>query len=274
MCGRYTQNAELSEVALELNVQRLELMREWQPKLNIAPAYGAGSEQPFVLRGKDDRRVLRLGRWWFIPHFWQKPLKELPAAFNARAEDLASKPYWREALSGRRCLVPATGWREFTGPRGKKQPFQFELSRKLFAFAGLWSRWRSPEGEWIDSYAIITTAPNVAAAEIHDRMPLVLPKELEDAWLDPDVDPMEVLAAARARSEALVLDVYPVDPIGNDARVEDPRVVERIPLSQARSLPGEPKGDQGSLFELRERTAAPRAERKAAKPRKRRSRAP
>jgi putative SOS response-associated peptidase YedK len=228
MCGRFSEEAELSEIKLELKVEQLEIFREFRPVYNIAPSYGAGYEQLFVVKTREGRRALRLGRWWMIPHYWKKPLKELPAAFNARAEDLLTKPFWRGAFERYRCLVPATGWREFRPERGKKQPYQFRLEQRLFAFAGLWSRWTSPDGERVESFAIVTTAPSEQAAQYHDRMPLVLPAELHEAWLEPSNDGASVLSEACAQVLRLPLEVYPTNPVGNNSRFEGPEVVERI----------------------------------------------
>ena len=231
MCGRFSQEAELSEIKLELKIEQLELFREFRTAYNIAPSYSGGSEQVFVVRTREGKRAVRLGRWWMIPHFWSKPLKALPAAFNARSEELLQKPFWRDAFRQYRCLVPATGWREFKpeGPNGKvKQPYQFRLEQPRFAFAGLWSRWTSPEGELVESFAIVTTEPNATAVEYHDRMPLVLAPDLYDRWLDPQADAERLLAEARARSLGLKLDVYPTDPLGNNVRFEGPEVVARL----------------------------------------------
>jgi putative SOS response-associated peptidase YedK len=228
MCGRFSQEAEMSEIKLELKVEQLEIFREFRPVYNVAPAYGPGYEQLFVLETREGQRALRLGRWWMIPHYWSKPLKTLPAAFNARAEDLPKKPFWRDAFQRHRCLVPATGWREFRAERGKKQPYQFRLEQRVFAFAGLWSRWTSPDGELVESFAIVTTAPSTKAAEYHDRMPLVLPPELYDDWLDRDNDGAAVLSEACARSLRLPLEVYPSNPIGNNSRFEGPEVVQPL----------------------------------------------
>ncbi len=228
MCGRFSQEAELSEIKLELKVEQLELFRELLPLYNIAPSYGPGVEQAFVAQNREGQRALRLGRWWMIPHYWSKPLKELPAAFNARAEDLARKPFWRSTFQRYRCLVPATGWREFKPEGKRKQPYQFRLERHLFAFAGLWSRWASPDGELIESFAIVTTEPNAQAASYHHRMPLVVPPDLYEGWLDPSADAAALLDEARARSTTLPLDVYPSDPRGNNARFEGPEVVARF----------------------------------------------
>lgn len=238
MCGRFSQEAELSEIKLELKVEQLELFREFRTAYNIAPSYSGGSEQVFVVRTREGKRAVRLGRWWMIPHFWSKPLKTLPAAFNARSEELLQKPFWRDAFRQYRCLVPATGWREFKpeGPNGKvKQPYQFRLEQPCFAFAGLWSRWTSPEGERVESFAIVTTEPNATAVEYHDRMPLVLAPDLYDGWLEPQADAERLLAEARARSLGLKLDVYPTDPLGNNVRFEGPQVVERFDLAAARA---------------------------------------
>lgn len=250
MCGRFSQEAELSEIKLELQVETLELFREFRPLYNIAPSYGPGVEQAFVIQTRDAKRALRLGRWWLIPHFWSKPLKTLPAAFNARAEDLEQKPFWRQAFHERRCLVPATGWREFKPEGKRKQPYQFRLERRAFAFAGLWSRWASPDGELIDSFAVVTTAPNARAAEYHDRMPLVVPPDLYARWLDPHADAAQVLNEARARSQTQPLEVYPTDPRGNDVRFEGPEVVERYEPAAAPAVgaPVAPPPAQQSLF--------------------------
>jgi putative SOS response-associated peptidase YedK len=238
MCGRFSQEAELSEIKLELKVEQLELFREFRPVYNIAPSRGPGAEQLFGVQNRQGERALRYGRWWMIPHFWSKPLKALPAAFNARAEELEAKPLWRGAFHKFRCLVPATGWREFKPEGKKKQPYQFRLERRLFAFAGLWSRWTSPDGEIVESFAVITTEPNETAARIHDRMPLVMPPDLYDGWLDPRADAAQLLHEARLRSAGLALDVYPSDPRGNNVRFEGPEVVARVePQAEPPSKP-------------------------------------
>jgi putative SOS response-associated peptidase YedK len=233
MCGRFSQEAELSEIKLELKVEQLELFREFRPAFNIAPSYGGGSEQAFVVQTRQGKRALRLGRWWMIPHFWKKPLKALPAAFNARSEDLQQKPFWRDAFRQDRCLVPATGWREFKAEGKHKQPYQFRLEQRLFAFAGLCSRWTSPDGELVESFSVITSEPNLQAAAFHDRMPLVLPPDLYDGWLDPAADAQQLLLEARQRSRSLALDVYPTNPLGNNVRFEGPEVVERFDVAAA-----------------------------------------
>jgi putative SOS response-associated peptidase YedK len=228
MCGRYSVVGELSDVRLTFQVDVVNLFREWRPTYNITPNYNAGTEQPIVVRGGHGERELRLARWWFIPEHWPKPLKALPTTFNARAEELEQKPIFRQALHTRRCLVPASGWREFQGKPGEKQAYHFQLSEPLFAFAGLWSTYQSPEGELVDSYAIITTEPSETAAQIHDRMPLVLSPASYATWLDSAQDPHAVLSDARAQSLRRPLETYPTNPVGNSGRFEGPEVIERV----------------------------------------------
>jgi putative SOS response-associated peptidase YedK len=228
MCGRFSQEAELSEIKIQLKVEQLEIFREFRPLYNISPSHGPGYEQAFVLQTREGKRALRLGRWWMIPHFWSKPLKALPAAFNVRAEEATQKAFWRDAFQRHRCLVPATAWREFKPVGKKKQPYLFRLPSGLFAFAGVWSRWTSPDGEVVDSFAVMTTAPNAAAAPYHNRMPLVIPTELHERWLDRAGDGSDVLAEARAAAEHLPLEIHPSNPVGNSSRFEGPEAVERL----------------------------------------------
>lgn len=250
MCGRYTDDAELSEIRLSFDVETVELYRDWKPTYNITPSYGPGFEQLMVVRTREGKRALRLGRFWMIPPGWNKPLKELPTTFNARAEELAGKRWWKEAFASRRCLIPATGWREFRPEAGRKQPYHFHLGRKLFAFAGLYSSTTTDDGEVVDSFAIITTAPSPLAAPIHDRMPLVLAPELYGPWLGTEDDPSRVLEQARSLALGMPLDVYPSDPIANSSRYEGPRAldaVSRDPLATG-PLGATPAPVQGELF--------------------------
>jgi putative SOS response-associated peptidase YedK len=244
MCGRYSDAAELTDIRLTFEVKQVELFREWKPTYNITPSYRPGFEQLMVVATREGERALRLGRFWMIPPSFGRPLNELLSSFNARGEELAKKPLWRAAFRGARCLVPATGWREFTGTTGHKQPHHFHLGHSLLAFAGLSSRWTSPEGEVVDSFAIVTTAASPAVETIHDRMPLVLPKESYGTWLDAKADPEPILAHAIELSRSLPLEVYPSDPVANSGRYEGPRAIERVEaLPPPKLLPV-----QGSLF--------------------------
>jgi putative SOS response-associated peptidase YedK len=221
MCGRYSlAPAEFSQLKLLFHVDaKLEL----SPRYNIAPTWAPGYEPPVVFETQQAGRQVALARWWMIPSNWSRPLNALPASFNARSEEIERKPFWSGSFESRRCLVPTTGWREFNGARGQRRAFQFHYGHDLFAFAGIWDRWTSPEGEQVQSFAIVTVAANDVVRPIHDRMPLCIDPDLYDLWLDPGVSGVRALAAARAPPRALA--VYEADARGNDIRVEGPEAI-------------------------------------------------
>ena len=109
------------------------------------------------------------------------------ANINAKAEGIESKPAFREAFQRRRCLVPVDTFYEWAKTATGKQPYAIALAdRRLMALAGLWENWKSPEGEWMRSFAIITTTPNELCARLHNRMPVVLKPEAWPVWLGED----------------------------------------------------------------------------------------
>lgn len=230
MCGRYSlATAEFSELQLELD---LSIERDagraaggrLEPRYNIAPTWAPGHEPPIVRTSPAGRRELVRARWWLIPGTWQGPLAKLPTAFNARAEELGRKRFWAPSFAARRCLVPATGWREFSGPSGHRIPHHFHYDHRLFAFAGVWDEWHSPEGGAICSFAIVTVPANEVVGSVHTRMPLRIDRSVYEAWLDPLLPGAEALAAA-CRAPSPPLSGYEADPIGNDVRREGPEVI-------------------------------------------------
>jgi putative SOS response-associated peptidase YedK len=136
--------------------------------------------------------------------------------------------------------VPTTGWREFTGPSGQRQPHHFHYDHGLFAFAGVWDEWQSPEGDIVRSFAIVTVAANDIVTPIHDRMPLRIEPDLYTAWLDPSVPGERALAAVRHAAPPR-LEHYEVDPAGNDVRREGAALI--APFQQK----------QLGLFDVRDR---------------------
>jgi putative SOS response-associated peptidase YedK len=222
MCGRYSLSpAEFSEIQLAFEV---ESALELAPRYNIAPTWSPGHEPPIVRVDTSGRRQLELARWWLIPSHWKRPLKVLPTAFNARVEELGSKRFWSKSFESRRCLVPATGWREFTGPSGQRQPHHFHFEHRSFAFAGIWDEWVAPTGEGVRSFAIVTVPANDIVAPVHDRMPLCLDPAGYALWLDPSVPGRQALDAVRDSTLPLLAH-YATDPAGNDVRSEGPAVI-------------------------------------------------
>lgn len=158
------------------------------PRYNISPGYN-GSGAPWIVRVADDgQRELITARWWSIPSWWKKPLKDLPTTFNARAETVATSKLFKGAFAKRRCLMPLTGWYEFQGKPGAKRSFHFHLpERAPLGVAGICETWMNPEdGELVPAFSIPTCEPSPEAALIHNRMPVVLHPNDYATWLDPN----------------------------------------------------------------------------------------
>ncbi len=180
MCGRFTNGADPDAV---IRAYSLDIPFDWRPRFNIAP----GQSMLGVRRGGDGTDEAALLRFGLIPA-WAKDRKLAYKMINARAETLTERPAYRSLLRAGRCLILADGFYEWrVMPDGTKQPVRFSLlDRDVFAFAGLWTRWRDREtGEEIESAAIITTAANGLVAPVHDRMPAILGDQAEEDWLDP-----------------------------------------------------------------------------------------
>jgi putative SOS response-associated peptidase YedK len=175
MCSRYFLDADGNVIAYTFRVPAVTVRK----RFNIAPTQDA----PVIRAGKDGARELAMLRWGLVPA-WAKDIGVGTRMINARSEGVEAKPAFRAAIRTRRCLVPATGFFEWKGVPGRKQPFAITLpDRPLFAFAGLWESWTPREGQAVETFTIVTTDANEAVAAIHDRMPVILPVEAEDAWL-------------------------------------------------------------------------------------------
>ena len=183
MCGRFTLKSNPHSFAEIFGVVR-QLEGEWHPSYNIAP-----TQKVVCIRDADEREFFK-ARWGLIPS-WAKDAKIGASCINARVETVDTKPAFRSAFKKRRCLVMADGFYEWR--RADKQPFFISLkSGEQMAFAGLWETWKSPEG-LLESCTICTTDANDMMGQLHDRMPVILPRHSIDHWLDPSVnDPSEL----------------------------------------------------------------------------------
>jgi putative SOS response-associated peptidase YedK len=179
MCGRFVLLTDLRVIAESFNIQNIAC--EYRPGNNISP----GQQIATVLR-KDNQNSLVDLRWGLIPS-WAKDPSIGYKMFNARAETIAEKPSFKHAFQKRRCLIPADGFYEWQKLGKIKKPLRFSLkSGEPFGLAGLYETWTSPDNQPINTCTIITTEPNDFLRPIHDRMPVILPKNLEAAWIDPD----------------------------------------------------------------------------------------
>ncbi len=227
MCNRYTQKQELSKLKDRFRVK--SALDQLRSRFNLAPS------QPAPVIVADGDRILDLYRWGLIPT-WAKDPKVGYKMINARAETIAEKPAYRRPFERQRCLVPADGFYEWrvdrTRPpiRGKpaKTPMYVTLaSQEPFAFAGLWDVWRDAEGKEIRSFTIVTTQPNDRIRPIHDRMPAILKRQHEDAWLDPMARP-EHLIGLLEPYPADEMTAYAVSLLVNSPRNDSPELIAPV----------------------------------------------
>ena len=223
MCGRYTLYTEKEVLARRFEVEIAEL----SPSYNVAP-----TQSVVTVTFEKEARVAGAMRWGLIPS-WTKDETKLPQMINARVESVATRPAFREAFRRRRCLILADGfyeWQRGPGPGKRKIPHWIFCEDGVpFAMAGIWSVWRRPdlERKWVRSCAIITAAANAAISDLHDRMPVILPRGAESAWLDPALDGntaeltklLVPVAADQLRSR-------PVSTRVNSANNDDPSLIE------------------------------------------------
>ena len=210
MCGRYRLSRAAEVFAEYFGAEDLV---EWSPRFNIAPT------QPVpVVRHVGDSRRVSLMKWGMIPS-WSNVASQM---INTRAETVAERERFRDALRSHRCLIPADGFYEWQSAGGIKQPYCFTLaSGKPFAFAGMWDGLRSSQGGVIESCTILTTTANPLVADVHDRMPVMLAPEEYDRWLDPDMRPADLLPLLRPY-QAAAMTRYAVSTRVNQVANDDP----------------------------------------------------
>lgn len=214
MCGRFSLVTDVEHLQSYYGLASAAAFTA--PRFNIAP-----SQQVVAVVAVDGERHLELFRWGLIPS-WAKEPKMGYSTINARAETVASKPAFRAAFRHRRCLIPADGFYEWHGAAKHKQAWRIEPVDKqaLFSFAGLWESWQG-EGEVIRSCTIIVGAANELLQPIHERMPLLVPREAWGIWLDEHSTP-EQLVSLLTPPPASGMRAYRVGPHVNNPRNDDP----------------------------------------------------
>jgi len=233
MCGRYRLSRRKQIIEEHFDCESGE--EDWAPRYNIAPT------QPVpVIRQHptEARRQLSLMRWGLVPS-WAKDASGAPL-INARCETAATMASFREAFKSRRCLIPADGFYEWRNSSGARQPFCFEVNHgELFAFAGLWDRWKDPSGRWLRSCSILTTTPNAVTARVHDRMPVILDRNDYDLWLDPGMTNVEAASEMLKPYDARWMRCYPVSSRVNQVQNDDEECARAVEVEASR---------QGQLF--------------------------
>ncbi len=233
MCGRYSLGVTPEELAAAFDLDEIPSFHE--PRYNIAPTQDA----PILIRGPEGLRVGPV-RWGLVPHWAESPTVG-NRHVNARSETVDRRPAFRDAFRSRRCLVPADGFYEWqAGPSPKQPVWIHREDGGLLTFAGLWERWRWPDGGPLVTFTVLTTDAAPWIHFVHDRMPVMLEAEQRERWLDPDADARELKGLLRPRAEAMVL--QPVSPVVNRATNEGPECVEPVGPPIARPEP-EPRLD-------------------------------
>ncbi len=178
MCGRFTQN--LSWAELHRLADLVGLPENMAPRFNIAP-----TDQAYAICSEAGERRLVRARWGLIPSWWKKTMGELPATFNARAETLTERPMFSGAFRARRCIIPVSGFYEWTGEKANRTPHYFSSPDGLpLPLAGLWERWRDPaSGEDVLSISIIVGPASAWMKPYHERMPIILDWRNAQLWM-------------------------------------------------------------------------------------------
>ena len=230
MCGRFVQQYAVDIPARfgasAPSATQLALV----PRYNVAPT----QQVPVVVEPERGERRVELVRWGLTPRFGKggkggKRGDQAPTLFNARTETLLEKATFRRLVPQRRCLVPADGFYEWEKVGGSKLPWLYRLKgAQPFAFAGLYDVWTEPDGREVTACTILTTAPNELVLPVHDRMPVILPRDLEDEWLDPDLDDPEGLLPLLGPYPAGAMERIAVSKLVNNSRLDDPRLIEPV----------------------------------------------
>jgi putative SOS response-associated peptidase YedK len=230
MCGRYRLSRRKQIVEEYFDAASDD--EDWAPRYNIAPT------QPVAVirqNPKQPVRELSLMRWGLIPS-WSKDSSGAARMINSRAETASTKPAFRDALKSRRCMIPADGFYEWMRTGKTKQPYCFEINDgEMFAFAGLWDRWRDSSGNWIKTCSILTTIPNAETAAVHDRMPVILDPDAYDLWLDPGMTNVSLAAELLKPYDARAMLGFPVSTRINHVANDDAECSRPVEVTEVQN---------------------------------------
>jgi putative SOS response-associated peptidase YedK len=253
MCGRYT---------LTSSPEALRALFRYEEQPNFPPRYNIAPTQPIaIVRLVDGKRHFALVRWGLLPS-WVKDPKTFTLLINARGESAAEKPAFRAAMKRRRCLIPADGFYEWQAAGERKRPFYVRAkSGAPLAFAGLWETWEGPNGEELETATIVTTRANRALGPIHDRMPVIVPPDGFDLWLDTANVDATTAAVLIAPAPEILLVAYEISTAVNRTANDSPKLLEPVAATPPQPVPapklparltrlkrGKQDGGQGTLF--------------------------
>lgn len=229
MCGRYRLSRK--KQILEEHFDSV-FEEDSTPHYNIAPTQSVPVIRQHL---KEPVREISLIRWGLVPS-WSKDSSACAKMINARSETAGALPAFRDAMKSRRCLIPSDGFYEWQKTGKTKQPYCFEVNDgELFAFAGIWDRWKDPTGQWIKSCSILTTTPNEVTSAVHDRMPVILDRHSYDLWLDPGMTNVAAVSEMLKPYVARTMRSYPVSARVNHVANDDAECSTPVELVQIQS---------------------------------------
>ena len=250
MCGRYASSTDPATLAVEFDALDATESEAPGADYNVAPTkpvLAIVARHPRDEEGRPDPeavvRSIRVMRWGLVPT-WSKDRNVGVKMINARSETAAEKPAYRDSMARRRCILPADGWFEWKRDGGAKEPFYVtNPDGSSLAMAGLWTAWRDPnepDSPWLITCAVLTTDAFGPLADIHERMPLVLPRESFERWLAPDKGSDDVAELLKPSEEIVSrFELRPVSTAVNSIRNNGPELLARA----------EPQPVELSLFE-------------------------
>jgi putative SOS response-associated peptidase YedK len=218
MCGRYM---------IISSPEAIRRLFGYPEQPNFPPRYNVAPTQPVpIVRLVDGKRQFALVRWGLIPP-WVKDPQRFSLLLNARCESVHDKPAFRNAMRRRRCLVPADGFYAWKEEGGRKRPYCLRPRHEgPIAFAGLWETWMGPNGEEMETAIIVTTAATGELARLHERMPVIVPPEAFDLWLNCSaVDAVTAAGALFAPPPEGLLEAYAVSPAVNHTANDGPELI-------------------------------------------------
>lgn len=220
MCGRFTLSVEdPNDIASALGVPLDQVPESWIARYNVAPM-----QRHFLVRQDLEDRALVSARWGLTNH-WAKDNKRSSRQINARAETVVERPAYRQAFKARRCVIPADGFYEWTGPKTERMPHWISpRDGGLLLFAGLYESWEREPDDWEMTFTIITTSANALMEPLHDRMPVILSDDATDQWLFEDASGDALRALLRPAAEDL-LAVRDASPLVNSVKNEGPELL-------------------------------------------------
>jgi len=221
MCGRFTiTRRDGNSLAAELGVSADSFV-DYRPRYNVAP-----TQMHYVVRVKFENREVLPARWGLV-NTWARDASGAAKNINARAETVESRRAFREAFIKRRCVVPADGFFEWTGPKTARQPTWFHREdNQLLLFAGLYESWRPKPNQWETTFTILTTDANALTRQYHDRMPVILADRDADDWMDPRAPDPLALKKLLVPAPADLLIATAVSPDVNDVDNDSPDLLK------------------------------------------------